>query len=65
MYNYGILKSEEFAERWARLTEHLEMNLTTQYIVIGKQGAAMNVEPNAFTSERYNGTEPAPQVRIE
>ena len=41
-----------------------EINLTTQYIIIRKQGAAMNVEPNAFISEWYNVPESAPHVTL-
>ena len=48
---YDVSKSEELEEPWDKQTEHKQINLTTQHIIIGKQGTAMNVEPNTFISE--------------
>ena len=44
--------------------QNTEINLTTQYIICGKQGAAMNVEPNAFIFEWYNVPESATHVTL-
>ena len=61
---YDVSKSGEFEEPWDKQTEHKQIHLTTQHIIIGKQGAAMNVEPNAFISEWYNVPESAPHVTL-
>lgn len=53
-----------FEEKWDYETRNLNVELVTQYIIIGKQGVALSVQPNSFISEWYNVPESAPHITL-
>ena len=54
----------ESSKSHATNRQNTGINLTTQHIILGKQGAAVNVESNAFISKWYNVPEYAPHVTL-
>lgn len=50
---YNATKSATFEKEWNELTKGVVVKLKSQYIVVGLQGAALNVEPNEIISKWY------------
>lgn len=48
------MKKSEFEEKRDSSTEALKVEVTSQYVVSGKQAAAVYMEPNVFITEWYN-----------
>ncbi|XP_054648258.1 uncharacterized protein LOC129190003 isoform X1 [Dunckerocampus dactyliophorus] len=56
--------SKIFEEKWETQTEGLTVSLTTEYIIIGQEGAAFNVESNPFLAQWYNVPNSAPHITL-
>uniref|UniRef100_A0A3B3BQX6 ribonuclease H n=1 Tax=Oryzias melastigma TaxID=30732 RepID=A0A3B3BQX6_ORYME len=56
--------SEIFEEKWDKLTKNKTVELVTNYIIIGQQGAAIGVETNPFISDWYNVPESTPHITL-
>lgn len=61
---YDSSCSEAFEERWDESTKDQSIELITQYIIVGKQGAALNFDPNPFISGWYNVPESVPHITL-
>nr|XP_054587273.1 uncharacterized protein LOC129152946 [Nothobranchius furzeri] len=56
--------SRIFEEKWDKETKDLHVRLVSQYIVIGQQGAAVNVEENPFIEKWHTVPESAPHITL-
>lgn len=61
---YDASGSEMFEEKWDEATKDMKVKLDSQYIIVGQQGAALNVQENPFTSEWYNVPESGPHITL-
>lgn len=59
MYSSSGLKRE-----WDEATRDVKVELKTRHIVIGSQGAALNVQSNSVISEWYNAPESVPHITL-
>lgn len=61
---YDETKSEIFEEEWDKSTKDIKVDLISQYIVIGQEGAALQVECNPFLTKWYNVPESVPHITL-
>lgn len=51
-------------QKWRTETEGKEVELATQYIIVGEKVAALSVKSNGFISQWYSVPEAAPHITL-
>lgn len=61
---YDSSCSKAFEAEWEASTRGKKVELITEYIIIGNEGAAINVKTNQFLTRWYNVPESAPHITL-
>ncbi len=61
---YDSEKDEKIEQKWQEETKEQQIEIVSQYIIIGKQGAALNIPDCEFVKKCFSVTDSVPYIPV-